>query len=295
MFCSHRIILSVDGCGFKGIVPLKILSYLHASLSKEFDEIDTSNYVDLFTSTSASSIFTGALMLKNEEGKSKYTPNDLLNFYLEKGDKMFSKNIGLDAENSIYPLSFVLDYFFGNVKLKDINNHFLFYSFDEIQNEIYTFSKMNDRLYNVSLSKIMNACTVDGTVFPPVSFGNSTFIDASFMLKNPSLLAYNYMKTLYPNENIILISIGFNVSDGVCNTKFQGLHQIDAHQELLKITKEDKKLNYFRFEPILDEINNDSNEEIYLNEKLLEITEKYIETNQTKFNQLLQLMLLRTA
>ena len=81
MVCKYRVILSIDGGGLLGIIPLKILNYLHSSLTECDENLDVTSWVDVFSSTSASSIFTGALMLKDENNKSKYKPKDLLNFY----------------------------------------------------------------------------------------------------------------------------------------------------------------------------------------------------------------------
>lgn len=295
MFCKHRVILSVDGCGFKGIIPLKIMSYLHESIQKMYPEIDVTSYVDLFTSTSASSIFTGALMIQDEEGRSKYTPNDLLNFYLNKGNRMFSKNVGLDAENSNYPLSFVLDHFFGPVRLKDFKHHYLFYSYNQTHDSIVTFSKNNDRYYNLSLSTVMQACTVDADNFPPLKLGSISLVDASFVIKNPAMLSYNYMRLLYPSDHIVLISIGFKNQSGVCNVLKTTVPQADVHQQLKEVQSTDPFLHYFRYEPELVDLPVDMDETSAMNQILLDLTDDYIVKNQDNFEELLKLMLIRAA
>lgn len=288
MFCKYRVVLSVDGCGFKGIIPLKILSYLHQMIQENNPDMDVTSYIDLFTSTSASSIFTGALMLKDKQGRTVYHPEDLLQFYLNKGERMFSEKIGVDAANSTYPLSFVLNHFFGSVYLKDLQNHFLFYSFNQIQESILTFSKFNDRFYNLPLSTVMQACTVDGVNFPPLKLGETSLIDASSHIKNPAFLGYNYMRLLYPKNQLVLISIG---------TKDQNLpnvHQQDVHHILLSKSKEDPFFKYFRYE--LELPSSLSNSESYENvDLLLKLTEKYIENNQVNFEELIKLVLLRVA
>lgn len=285
MFCKYRVALSVDGCGFRGIVPLKILAYLHDKIRNENPEIDVTSYVDLFTSTSASSIFTGALMLKDQDGKTIYSPNDLLNFYLSKGERMFSKNIGLDAANSNYPLSFVLDYFFGNVRLKDLKNHFLFYSYNQTQDRLVTFSKMNDRFYDLPLSTVMRACTVDDATFPSVLLSDSSLVDACSFIKNPALHSYNYMKLLYPDDYIVLVSFGFKCPKN---------NKQDVHEELLIRKEEDPLFYYFRYEPeVPEKINTDSHQQI-INE-LLSVTEDYILKNNDQLDELLELILLKVS
>jgi uncharacterized protein len=289
MFCKHRVVLSIDGCGFKGIIPLKILAYLHEMIQVSNADCDVTSYIDLFTSTSASSIFTGALMLKDQEGRSKYNPSDLLNFYVSKGERMFTNKIGVDAQNSIYPLSFVLDHFFGSVHLKDLRNHFLFYSYNQTNDSILTFSKLNDRYYDLALSKVMQACTVNGEIFPSFKMGNVSLVDASFMINNPALLSYNYMRLMYPTDQIVLISIGTKEEFTIASE-----YHTKVHSKLEEKTRVDKQLNYFRFEVEVPTIlgNHISSEN---NELLLSLTQKYIDHNQTNFEELIKLMLLRVA
>lgn len=104
MVCKYRIVLSVDGAGIRSLIPLKILDYLHQSIIHLDDEIDVTSWVDVFTSVSASSIFTGALMLKDENNRTKHTPKQILEFYRKRGTQIFSQNIGLNPESSRFQI-----------------------------------------------------------------------------------------------------------------------------------------------------------------------------------------------
>ncbi len=155
MMCKYRVILSIDGGGIKGVIPLRILDYLQQSLLEIDDDIDITSWVDVFSSTSASSIFTGALMLRDEKGKTIFKPNDLLNFYKKRGHQLFTPKTISDSTH--FPLKFVLNHFFGDIKTRNLKNHFLFYALNQAKNQLVPFSTMSSKYHDLSLGKVMRA------------------------------------------------------------------------------------------------------------------------------------------
>lgn len=292
MVCKYRIVLSVDGAGIKGVIPLKILSYLHDSILKIDDEIDCTAWIDVFASTSASSIFTGALMLKDENGRTKYTPNNILDFYVKRGTQIFSQNIGLDAENSVYPLSFTLDYFFGEVNTMDLKNHFLFLSYNQSKQAIFPFSNTMERYQSLSLSKVMTACSAIPGIYPSFNFAQQEICDALEHIQNPSQYAYDYARLFYPDEHIILISIGAGEE---LNPSSVCLQSKEVHEKLLKIEDSSHQFNYFRFQPKLKSIYDASNVTNEMIESLLDVAEEYMDENEDAFQNLLELIAFKTA
>lgn len=290
MFCKYRVILSIDGCGMRGVIPLRILDYLHQSMSSLDEDLDVTSWVDVFSAASSSSIFTGALMLKNEKGKSKHTPAEILEFYLKRGQQVFGTNLGLDPEHSMYPLSFVLDHFFGGVSLRDLRNHFVFVCQNQTDNELFPFTNNVDRNYDLPLSKVMAACSAKPGVYPPLTLGVAELVDASPSFRNPALMAYQYARMLYPSDPIILISIG--VGDEVPEMPNQAK---EVHDELneIRLTVDDHLL-YYRFQTEIQQ-----RLELLppkeLDAALIELAEDYIFHNQGRFMELLKLMALRAA
>lgn len=292
MVCKYRIVLSVDGAGIRSLIPLKILDYLHQSIIHLDDEIDVTSWVDVFTSVSASSIFTGALMLKDENKRTKHTPKQILEFYRKRGTQIFSQNIGLNPENSTFPLSFTLEHFFGKVNMLDFKNHFLFVSYDSKSETIFPFSNTMERYSNLSLSKVMHACSAIPNIYPKVEVGNTELTDALFKIQNPAQLAYDYARLLYPTEHLILLSIG--TGEEMIETSISQLtKQID--EQLKDQTLIDEKLTYFRFQPKLNSSINVSNTNQKTIEDLIELTDDYIFQNQSSFHELIDLMTLRAV
>ncbi len=290
MQCKYRVILSLDGGGIKGVVPLKILSHIQKQISAMDSDVDISSWVDLFSATSTGSIIGGALMLRDEDGKAKFSPNNLLDIYCKRGEQIFSKNVGVDPQNSMYPLSFVLNHFFGDYTIAELHKRFLFVSYDLNSDSQYLFTDTADRFRDLPLSKIMIACSAFPGIYPPLKLGELLLADGIVAAKNPSELAYNYARMFYPNDPIILLSIGTG------QTEFTEMDIIDremerVHDNMLNLSNEDDNLLYFRFQPNLKDpmgSESDSNKENI--ESLLLDTENYINSHQADFQRLFSLM-----
>jgi len=290
MECKYRVILSIDGGGIRGVVPLKILTYIQGQVAEMDNKVDISSWVDVFSASSTGSIISGALMLRNENGRGKFSPSEMLELYQRRGQQIFSKNIGLDPSHSKYPLSFVLDHFFGGINIEHLHKRFLFVSYDLNSDSQYLFTDTADRFRSLPLSKMMIACSAFPGIYPPLSLGNLLLADGIVSAKNPSELAYDYAKIFYPNDPIILLSLGTGQSE------FNEMNIIDkemeiVHRNLTNLSKEDSQLLYYRFQPtLIDPPSSESDTTEENINSLLRDTETYIEQNQSEFKRLFSLM-----
>ncbi|MBU2020185.1 MAG: hypothetical protein KJ941_11120, partial [Bacteroidetes bacterium] len=223
-------------------------------------------------------------------GNFKFSASDMLNMYLRRGKQIFSRNLGLDPTNSVYPLSFVLNHFFGNVAVSEIKKRFLFVSYDLKSESQYLFTDTAERFRDLPLSKLMIACSAYPGIYPPLTLGNLELADGIVAAKNPSELAYNYAKLFYPNDPIILLSLGTGQSE---------LNEMDlidkemeqVHQRMERIQQYDKKLLYFRMQPLLKnniDIDTDITDEAIA--YLIKETEEYMKTNKREVKRLLSLI-----
>lgn len=290
MQCKYRVILSLDGGGIKGVVPLKVLSYIQSQIADIDKDVDISSWVDVFSATSTGSIIGGALMLRDEDGKAKFSPDNLLDIYNRRGAQIFSKNVGLDPQHSKYPLSFVLDHFFGTISIDELHKRFLFVSYDLNSDSQYLFTDTAERFRSLPLSKIMIACSAFPGVYPPLEIGNLLLADGIVAAKNPSELAYNYARMFFPDDPIILLSLGTGQSE------FNEMDIIDkemerVHNNMISLSKEDNSLLYFRFQPILQNpLNSESDSSPENISSLLQDTANYIQENNADFQRLFTLM-----
>lgn len=294
MVCKYRVVLSIDGGGIRGIVPLRILEFLQDSFRDIDEELDIPSWVDVFSSTSTSTIFTGALMMRDNRGKSLHKPHDILSLYIRRGKQIFSKNTGVDAQNSIYPLSFVLDHFFGDVTMEDLKNHFLFVSYNSSAETSFSFSDTMDRYRNLPLSKVMNACSAYPGVFPPLKLGSMELVDGMLTTQNPAQMAYDYARLFYPTDPIVLISIGTGTNPDAAKDVFE-IESDNIHEKLRDLSAQDRNLLYFRFQPELHSLSTYSFEdESNSILDLLEETNNFIDTHKGDFDRLLHLMEIKT-
>lgn len=290
MQCKYRVILSIDGGGMRGVVPLKILTHIHDELLKIDADLDIANMVDVFAGSSTGSIIGGALMLQDEDGVARFSPKQILDLYKHRGPQIFSKNLGLDPEHSVYPLSFVLNHFFGDITVDTVRKRFLFVSYDLNAEAQYLFTDTADRFRDLPLSKLMIASSAFPGVYPPLELGEMKLADGIVAAKNPTVLAYNYARLFYPNDPLIVVSIGTG------QTEFIEMDIIEKemeakHLEMQERAKEDRNLIYFRLQPTLDNPPETSGEYNNKNtEALLKDADRYIEGNGSEFTRLFQLM-----
>lgn len=291
MLCKYRVVLSIDGGGVRGIIPLRILDFLYEQLKEIDRDAHLPDWVDLVSSTSTSTIFTGALFLRDDSRKPKHEPAEILALYQQRGKQIFSRNIGVDAANSAYPLTFILDYFYGAFTLQDIPKHFQFVSYNQLTEQPYVFSNSLDTFQHVPLSKVMAACSAFPGVYPPIKIGKMELIDGMLATQNPAQLALDYARMLYPTDPVILISIGTGQNPPEYRDLFE-TESIATHEKLLAQT--DKKFIYFRFQPELDHATHyafeNQQESI---EDLLTITNQYLVDQSNVWQRLLALMEIR--
>lgn len=290
MQCKYRVILSIDGGGIRGVVPLRILTHIQEELVRIESDMDVANLVDVFAGSSTGSLIGGALMLQEPDGKGRFTPQDILNLYLRRGPQIFSKNVGVDPEHSVYPLSFVLNHFFGKLSVDEVRKRFLYVSYDLNADEQFLFTDTADRFRTLPLSKVMIACSAFPGVYPPLELGELLLADGIVAAKNPSELAYNYARLFYPNDPIILLSVGTGQSEFIEMDVIE--REMEAvHRNMERNAQLDRNLIYFRLQPTLNNPPNSDGDYSHENTKsLLADTDEFIKNNRNEFSRLFQLM-----
>lgn len=293
MQCKYRVVVSIDGGGIRGVIPLRLIQHIQKVVSTFDPDIHACSWVDLFSATSTGAIIAGGLMLNDENGEPKHSPEDLINLYISRGEQIFARSPHKITANHSYPLSFVLDHFFGKTSLDELDKHFLFVSYDLNADEPYYFTDSMDRLRTMSLSSMMKACSATPGVFPPVKLGYRLLADGIIATKNTSRMAYNYARLYYPNDPIILISLGAGNDDSMSYDLYE-TESNKTHEEMLKVAKEDHNLIYFRFQPDIiygsTDINDASSENT---NALIADADAFILTNDALFDRLFSLMKIR--
>lgn len=290
MQCKYRVVVSIDGGGIRGILPLRVIEHIQNTVAKFEESANPSNWVDVYAATSTGTIISGALMMKDADGKCIHAPKDIMGLYLRRGEQIFAKSPQQLTSKHKYPLNFVLDHFFGATTLNELDKRFLFFSYDLNGDEPFYFNDGMDHLRTMSLAKMMTACSAFPGVFPPLKMGHRLLADGILATKNPARMAYNYARLFYPEDPIILISLGAGSDESMDFDLFE-TESNKTHQNMLDLEREDDKLLYFRFQPEINHASKDISDASMENTKaLLKDADAYIASNDTKFDRLFSFM-----
>lgn len=276
MTCKYRVVVSIDGGGKKGLIPLRFLSFLEEQLNEYVPKSHLSSWVDVYAGTSTSAIIAGALAVSGVGGRT-HNPSEMTELYLKRGKHFFDSP---KSTHSVHPLNYVLEHFYGDLTLSQIRKHFLFVSYDLDRDEPFLFSDSQHHIQQISVSKMMQACCASPGFLDAVLIGGKRLADGLLTTKNPAKLAFQYARVFYPDDPIVLISIGTGRSS---DNTFEEEHAESQHQHLLEVAKNDSKLVYFRFNPELERPDMEM-------EQLIEATDVYIGDNKRSIERLLHLM-----
>lgn len=276
MTCKYRVVIAIDGGGKKGLIPLRFLSFLEEQLNEFIPRTHLSSWVDVYSGTSTSAIIAGALAVSGSGGRTHY-PSDMAELYLKRGKHFFDLP---RSKRSVHPLNYVLKHFYGDLTLSQIRKHFLFVSYDLDRDEPFLFTDSQHHIQNIPISRMMQACSATPGFLDSVMIGNKRLADGMLTTKNPAHLAFQYARVFYPDDPIVLISIG--TGKGLLPS-VEDLQAEAQHQKMNELSRNDPKLIYFRFDPDLEAPDPSM-------EQLMEATDVYINSSKSAIDRLLHLM-----
>ena len=280
-----RIIISIDGGGIRGILPLMVLSEINQLVVRNRLCRNINECMDLSAGTSTGAIISAALMLKNEN-KYQFLPENILNLYIARGPQIFTP--ATENNKRDFAFKIILENTFGHLKLKDLSTRFAFVSFDENKNVPFVFSNLKESLREVSVAKALLACSSIPEYFPPVQLGNFLLSDGIKTAKNPAKIALDHARVFYPEDAFLLISLGTgNLRESLQDEVEK--ETLNVHNLLLEEAKTAKDLIYYRFQPDMLKANHDMDDASPENiEKLIQDGESFINSNTTKLKQLIK-------
>ncbi|WP_265024398.1 patatin-like phospholipase family protein [Wolbachia endosymbiont (group A) of Eupithecia tripunctaria] len=212
-----KYILSVDGGGIRGIIPAIILAEIEKRARKPIAEI-----FDLMAGTSTGGIVVAGLCKKD---KPQYSANDLVEFYQEYGSYIFKSSFLRRsifswfncAQYSHKNIEFVLDKYFGDDTLQNTLSNVLLTSYDIHNNHPFFFKSWKEDRNFIKLKDALRATTSAPTYFAPkylkINHKEMVLVDGGVFANNPAACAYASGKRLFPNDDILLLSIGTGRTD----------------------------------------------------------------------------------
>ncbi|WP_353271597.1 patatin-like phospholipase family protein [Wolbachia endosymbiont (group A) of Rhorus exstirpatorius] len=215
-----KYILSVDGGGIRGIIPAIILAEIEKRTRKRVAEI-----FDLIAGTSTGGIVVAGLCKKDEQGNPQYSANDLVELYQEYGayifkSSFFRRSILSWINCAQYPhknIEFILDKYFGDDTLQNTLSNVLLTSYDIHNNRPFFFKSWREDRNFIRLKDALRATTAAPTYFIPkhlkIDQIDRVLVDGGVFANNPAACAYASSKRLFPNDDILLLSIGTGRTD----------------------------------------------------------------------------------
>ncbi|MHB9147918.1 MAG: patatin-like phospholipase family protein [Candidatus Amoebophilus sp.] len=239
---THRLILSLDGGGIRGLLEAYALNYIEKSLAARILDhfadpnapappIRLGECFDLIAGTSTGGIISLAMRVINPAtNRPCYDMETITGIYKDKGNQIFYGNNALwkllwQATSNIYnpkPLENILTDYFGKTTLKDLNTPTLVTSYDTKKQTIYFFNSheaKNDRVHDFTLKDVARSTSAAPTYFSPaniksVSGEQYCFVDGGVVANNPVLHAYIYAKDrLYQSHHFHVISLGTGTAE----------------------------------------------------------------------------------
>ncbi len=215
-----KYILSVDGGGIRGIIPAIILAEIEKRTRRTIAEI-----FHLMAGTSTGGIVVAGLCKKDKQGNPQYSANDLVELYQKYGSYIFKSSFFRRSILSWfncaqYPhknIEFVLDKYFGDDTLQSTLNNVLIASYDIHNNCPFFFKSWREDRNFIKLKDALRAATAAPTYFAPkylkINQKEMVLVDGGVFANNPAACAYASGKKLFPNDEIILLSIGTGRTD----------------------------------------------------------------------------------
>ncbi len=225
-----KYILSVDGGGIRGIIPAIILAEIEKRARKPIAEI-----FDLVAGTSTGGIVVAGLCKKDQQGNPQYSANDLVELYQKYGAYIFKssflrRSIFSWLNCAQYPhknIEFVLDKYFGDDTLQSTLSNVLIASYDIHNNCPFFFKSWREDRNFIKLKDALRATTAAPTYFVPkylkINQKEMVLVDGGVFANNPAACAYASGKRLFPNDDIVLLSIGTGRTDrSIANSRRLG-------------------------------------------------------------------------
>jgi len=257
-------ILSIDGGGIRGIIPLMVLSEIEKKTQLPIHEL-----FQVIGGTSTGAIICLGLNSINKTTQKIYTANELLKLYREKAQDIFkrrnnfsdtardflnwtglSSNKGAGLGESQYGKEGIEEFLrnvFGESKrmselptLCDIT----VCSYDIEKDRTYYFRKQEkgqNQSEDYLVWQAARATSAAPTFFPASEIKDaereqqSTFIDGGVFINNPSLKLYCTAKKIYPEKQFMLVSLGTGETHNSYPQREEGAYGWLKKGELLEI------------------------------------------------------------
>lgn len=196
-------ILAIDGGGIRGLIPALVLAEVERRTGKRVADL-----FDLVAGTSTGGILACALTMPGEDGKPRYTAEQLTELYVTEGPRIFHRSLlkqltslgGIaDEHYDDAGLSTALETYLGGARLSDALVPVLVTAY-EIEDRFAFFFRSErarrKRTYDYALTDVAHATSAAPTYFEPhrvtdaAGVDSYSLVDGGVYASNPAMCAY---------------------------------------------------------------------------------------------------------
>ena len=193
----------MSGGGVKGLIGALFLYELCKRTGKQPRDL-----FDYFIGTS-----TGGIICLLLNSPKMYTTEDVVNFYVGDDAKSIFKPrfLKFPWEALKYPsnqIESVLKYKFGEDILKDCSNPVTVTAYDTVSRDSLFINSFEDKCFNLKMWECARATSAAPTFFEPFSLNVMSLCDGGLFANNPTFFGYIEAKKLFPNDELIVVSLG---------------------------------------------------------------------------------------
>jgi patatin-like phospholipase/acyl hydrolase len=235
-------ILSIDGGGLRGLVPLQIIKHIETITGEEIHKS-----FDLIAGTSTGGLLACALTFPDFEGidgdKRKYSLDDIEKIYTKKGSEIFPKTnkvrnliSWISPKFSPTNLEKILHDYFNDARITNCLRPIFITSYNIHRSKPIFFTTREASSFPEKNSKLVDICrstSAAPTYFPSYDFSygkeNIVCIDGGIFMNNPALgslieVVNNSESKFYKKndklrlEDIFILSLGTGYTDQIINS-----------------------------------------------------------------------------
>jgi uncharacterized protein len=255
--CPNKrfLILSVDGGGVRGVIPLYYITQIEKMTGKPITQS-----FNLLAGISTGSIIVTTLALPGQDGQPRYSAKALSERYINDSKRIFSRPLKhqvLTLDGLIGPKYSnkgkheLFDHVYQNTRLNQLLAHVIVFGYDAVTKKVTPFCSWKGCAtigHRYPLKDIISGTTAVMGLFPSKIFLNEDqklahiINDVGLSINNPSLLAYLAAKKMCPDvKSYIIVSLGTGHFPGVDKASIEIEHwgALQWLPDILKTTSED--------------------------------------------------------
>ncbi|MBK9190913.1 MAG: patatin-like phospholipase family protein [Crocinitomicaceae bacterium] len=267
---KRKLIITIDGGGIRGIIPLVVLRQIQNQLDKSLFDIS-----DKWYGTSTGALISAGILIQDQDTFSNAVQNVLDIYEFRSGSSVNP----LGSSKPERALHKILDENFEENTFERLPKlHVVSCKKSDFSVEVFSLKN------NVSVAESLKAsCAVPG-IFDPVKIKGDYYIDGFIKAKNPALIA---LENEIQNENLILLSLGTGILREIDETEIQ----VRATHKQCEELAAKNGFHYFRFNPTLEEAADNMQDARLKNIfALKKDTENYLERKKSKLDDLIRLL-----